>query len=890
MSILKERNNLSKKNPFPKENIHLINKVIKLSPPTPSLLKKNKREEESLEYISGKIYQTPNNNNLEINTPKKMNFKSKKLYTSKELKPSLTLGQKNFEKITFFNEKIITEKIPENNLRKSTKIPTDNLILNNQIRNPKIMVSNNKAENKIEDAFFSIPLDNINSMHKSPKIKNYKKNNVFSELKDSNKKYNRIDIIINDEMKISKKIDKNKILNEVKHNLNEELKKIKIKKPQDKISRNVKNDSDLINLTENRKETSRKDGKLIKMKKEKKLVKLQNQINNTDSNEKNNINEEKSKEKINKKSNLKNKDIKEDKSENIEINIIKNDISKTIIIRNLEKEKDEKKNNITNTKEERQEIINSNKLEINNNSEIKTENKSVEKKKNKNSKRSNKIYDITFDEIKEDTNIKPQQIKHSNIQENYSKIKLPKTDIDYKSDKSTKTSKKNEQKNIDKEKKPDFKKNIPLKKQEEINLNNNEQINIVEPIILSLNNIENSQKEKQNQPENKLKTNNKDIIEDKNNTKKEENENKKDNTKIKNNELKPINYNFIRDIIQRYEDSPPQQIIKSKSGIFSQNNKNSSSFIFNKIISFIENKNKLISKSIKTPMNHKGEIGIQFNPNDFKYLGIIGKGEYGKIYLVQWITNNNQFYAMKYEKFKDLEEAQKNQIVTHIIMDFILKTRSEGVIKIYGDILLKNKNIYHYYTLMEKSERDVEQECIIRNKYMKYYTEKNLIDILCQLIITCSSLQKYNICHGDIKPQNILILNGYYKLSDFGEVKIIEQGGLIEQDIGGTELYMSPKLFFAMKKKEKSVIHNAYKSDVFSLALCILLMATFDYEILVEIRELTDMEKLKNIVKDFLSKRYSDNLIMFLFLMLEIDEDKRFDFIQLENKLVKKKK
>ena len=50
------------------------------------------------------------------------------------------------------------------------------------------------------------------------------------------------------------------------------------------------------------------------------------------------------------------------------------------------------------------------------------------------------------------------------------------------------------------------------------------------------------------------------------------------------------------------------------------------------------------------------------------------------------------------------------------------------------------------------------------------------------------------------------------------------------------------------------------------------------------------MVKLKYIVRGFLAKRYSDNLIMFLFLMLEIDEDKRLDFIQLENKLVKKKK
>ena len=84
--------------------------------------------------------------------------------------------------------------------------------------------------------------------------------------------------------------------------------------------------------------------------------------------------------------------------------------------------------------------------------------------------------------------------------------------------------------------------------------------------------------------------------------------------------------------------------------------------------------------------------------------------------------------------------------------DFIQKTKSEGIVKIYGDICLIKNKIYHYYTLMEKSERDVEQECILRSKYQQNYTEKNIKDILCQLILTCSSLQKNCICHGDIKP------------------------------------------------------------------------------------------------------------------------------------------
>ena len=82
-------------------------------------------------------------------------------------------------------------------------------------------------------------------------------------------------------------------------------------------------------------------------------------------------------------------------------------------------------------------------------------------------------------------------------------------------------------------------------------------------------------------------------------------------------------------------------------------------------------------------------------------------------------------------------------------------------------------------------------------------------------------------------------------------------------------------------------MHNPYKSDVFSLALCMLLLATFNYDSLVKIRELVDMTKITNIVNGFLSVRYSQNFISFLMPMLEVDENKRPDFIDLENKLVK---
>ena len=208
---------------------------------------------------------------------------------------------------------------------------------------------------------------------------------------------------------------------------------------------------------------------------------------------------------------------------------------------------------------------------------------------------------------------------------------------------------------------------------------------------------------------------------------------------------------------------------------------------------------------------------------------------------------------MKKEIFTNEEELKKSQNITKIVKDFLKNTNSLGVIKIYGDMCQKINNTYNYYVLMERSERDMEQELIIRcNNNYQFYTETDLINVLCQLILVLAELQKNNIAHRDIKPQNILIIEGRYKLSDFGEAIIIKNNSPIIQEIRGTELYMSPILFFGLRQKLQQVQHNVYKSDVFSLGLCILLAATFNYDSLVAIRELTDMNQIQNLLMYYL--------------------------------------
>ena len=193
-------------------------------------------------------------------------------------------------------------------------------------------------------------------------------------------------------------------------------------------------------------------------------------------------------------------------------------------------------------------------------------------------------------------------------------------------------------------------------------------------------------------------------------------------------------------------------------------------------------------------------------------------------------------------------------------------------------------NEYIYYELMEKAERDWDEEIIERSQNNNFYSEKEILDIMSQLISTLSLMQKNHITHRDIKPQNILIFKGKYKLCDFGEIRVLERAGLIVQRVRGSELYMSPILFEGLHKNLIQVKHNTYKSDVFSLGMCLFYACSLTYSGVDSIREIHDMKKIKKILFEYLNKRYSKKLILFILSMLEIDENKRYNFIQLEEK------
>ena len=310
------------------------------------------------------------------------------------------------------------------------------------------------------------------------------------------------------------------------------------------------------------------------------------------------------------------------------------------------------------------------------------------------------------------------------------------------------------------------------------------------------------------------------------------------------------------------------------------------------------NKNKIKTKDYKTNkeknvnMNNINSINFDINTvpkgklnlEEFVKINQIGKGTFGKIFGVRW-KNNGKKYALKKETFIDSEFLEKRKTIVGIINDFLDKTKSQGVIHIYSSLFEKNKKEYNYYELMELGERDWDEEIKIRRKKGLYYSEIELFNISNQLIKTLSLLQKHHITHRDIKPQNILIVNDKYKLCDFGEIRNMKGDGLVVQRIRGSELYMSPILFYGLRANLIQVKHNTYKSDVFSLGMCLLYAANMHYNGTDEIREMTDMDEIRIILEKYLSERYSNKFIELIHSMLQTDEQFRPDFEQLEIKL-----
>ena len=351
---------------------------------------------------------------------------------------------------------------------------------------------------------------------------------------------------------------------------------------------------------------------------------------------------------------------------------------------------------------------------------------------------------------------------------------------------------------------------------------------------------------------------------------------------------------IIRNIRQHQDIKKSRKKSANNSGMASIENEHSN--IKKKLSKFYKKReiNKKASEEEKEKV--KKDMLKDFNVSDYKIIKQIGQGAFGQIFMVEDKQKNK--YALKKliaSSEKDIKGLKQEYQILHDIQSNLNETQTKmNIVNIYGLSTKKlDPTTYAMYILMELGNLDWEKEILERQKLKKYYSEKELMDILYVLICSLEKLQKENISHRDIKPQNILVFkndnNTCYKLADFGEAKELLSGNrpTEKQTLRGTELYMSPILFYGLRSRKikKYIKHNPYKSDVFSLGLCLLFAATLCFESLYDIRELKNNISIKIIIEKYLKKRYSYKIISIISSMLDINETTRDDFIELKKRI-----
>jgi len=189
---------------------------------------------------------------------------------------------------------------------------------------------------------------------------------------------------------------------------------------------------------------------------------------------------------------------------------------------------------------------------------------------------------------------------------------------------------------------------------------------------------------------------------------------------------------------------------------------------------------------------------------------------------------------------------------------------------------------YSFGIVMEYFERgDLEDEIRRRKHAACYWSEDLFVSLLEQIVEALAVLQRDRICHRDIKPQNIFVASGTrLKLGDFGVSLREFTAASSERTLVGTPIYLSPlcaQAFLAgeLHTGSAGVRHDVYKSDVFSLGLTFLRMAS-----LRNIRGLNagSQGEIDGRVGE---TRYSPKTQLVLRTMLAMEEGSRPDFIQL---------
>ena len=190
------------------------------------------------------------------------------------------------------------------------------------------------------------------------------------------------------------------------------------------------------------------------------------------------------------------------------------------------------------------------------------------------------------------------------------------------------------------------------------------------------------------------------------------------------------------------------------------------------------------NKNSQNPNQSKPQQKNTLHKNNFKFLYVIGKGGFGRVWKIQSKKTNIKYALKEMSKLKIIDKKSEKSINSE--REFLSKLNHSFIVNMHYAFQDRD-NLYLVMDLLNGGDLRFHI-----SRYRKFSEEQTRF-FIANIIYAIDYIHSNNVIHRDIKPENLVLDDkGYVRITDFGIAK--ENMPDNSSETSGTPGYMAPEV------------------------------------------------------------------------------------------------